>query len=78
MDFLIALVKLLRAVEKAGPEQDRRVRQRRSRPVAVFGLTNLSLFAPLALMYSGYAPRANGPAALPVEKGVLAPLGLGG
>ena len=40
-------------------------RQRRSRPFAV-------------LTYTVYAPRAKRAAALPVEKGVLAPLGLGG
>jgi len=40
-------------------------RQRRSRPFAV-------------LTYTVYAPRVKRAAALPVEKGVLAPLGWGG
>ncbi len=43
-----------------------------------FGLTDLPLFAAFALTYCGYAPRVKRAAALPVEKGVLAPLGLGG
>ncbi len=66
---------MLAVVEKACPESYRRVRQRRSRLVVAFGLTNLALFATFALTYFVYAPRANGPAALPMEKGVLAPLG---
>ncbi len=52
-------------VEKTCPEPGRRSRQRRSRHFEV-------------LTYCEYAPRIKMVAALPVEKGVLAPLGLGG
>jgi len=47
-------------------------------PLSTFGLTDLPLFAAFALTYSMYAPRAKGPAALPVEGRVLGRLGWAG
>ncbi len=47
-------------------------------PLVSFALTDLPLFAAFVLTYTVYAPRVKRAPALPVEKGVLAPLGLGG
>ncbi len=55
-----------------------KVRQRRSRAFVGFALTGLALFAPFALTYSVYAPGAKAPAALPVERHVLACTGWAG
>ncbi len=61
-------------VVNSGPVE--KVRQRRLGPMSSFARTDLALFVPFALTYSVvYAPGAKAPAALPVEKGVLAPLG---
>ena len=48
------------------------------RPFVGFALTSLVLFAPFALTYSVYALGAKAPAALPVERHVLACTGWAG